>query len=80
MNLEKELKRQQRHFVIFMILCLLWIPYFALLMYWMSVDITFVSQMLLIILVIPAIFQPLFWYMMLGCLLATVTVMYRDKL
>ncbi|CQR24575.1 hypothetical protein BN1356_00919 [Streptococcus varani] len=79
MHYDEELNSLQHTFNVFIILCLLWIPYLAFLVYWMSTDITFFSQLFLIIFIIPAFFQPVFWYLMLGCFLWVIIGMYRKK-
>lgn len=79
MHTEEE-RMQERNGKIFIVLCLLWIPYIVFFMYWLSVDATLLSQMVLTALVLPAVFQPFFWYLMLGCFLAIFTRMYGDKL
>ncbi|HEM5983991.1 TPA: hypothetical protein ACGORW_001264 [Streptococcus suis] len=81
MNLEKE-KTYERNVKIFFVLCFLWIPYIGFFIYWIIVDVDYslLTQMILTALVLPAFFQPFFWYMMLGCILASLTWMYADKL
>ncbi|WP_367986225.1 hypothetical protein AB1F57_05255 [Streptococcus sp. ZY1909104] len=81
MNLEKG-KAYERNVKIFYVLCFLWIPYIGFFIYWMIVDIDYnlLTQMILTALVLPAVFQPFFWYLMLGCFLAIFTRMYGDKL
>lgn len=80
MNLEKK-KAHERNVKIFFVLCFLWIPYISFFIYWMIVDVDYslLTQMILTALVLPAVFQPFFWYMMLGCFLAVFTRLYADK-
>lgn len=65
---------------IFFFLCFMWIPYIGFLLYWMTQDETLLAQLILMIFIIPAVFQPLFWYFMLGFFLWVFTGLYSDKL
>lgn len=72
----KKLKRISR---IYNFLCLMWIPYIGFLLYWMTQDETLLAQLILMIFIIPAVFQPLFWYIMLGGGLWVFTGIYSDE-
>lgn len=59
-------------------LYLLWIPYIAFLLYWMSVDDTIISQLIMIVFVVPAFFQPLFYYFLLGLIMSAIISVAND--
>ncbi|HFI0035420.1 TPA: hypothetical protein ACGO8I_002351 [Streptococcus suis] len=65
---------------IFFFLCFMWIPYIGFLLYWMTQDETLLAQLILMIFIIPAVHQPLFWYFVLGFFLCFFTGLYSDKL
>lgn len=80
MNDEASQKKLARTYRILCFLCLMWIPYFGFLLYWMTQDETLLAQLIFMIFIIPAVFQPLFWYFMLGIFLWVFIGLYSDKL
>lgn len=80
MNDEASQKKLARTYRMFCFLCLMWIPYFGFLLYWMTQDETLLTQLILMIFIIPAVYQPLFWYFVLGFFLWFFTGLYSDKL
>lgn len=77
---EASKKKLAKTYRIFCLLCLMWIPYFWFLLYWMTQDETLLAQLILMIFIIPAVYQPLFWYFVLGFFLWFFTGLYSDKL
>ncbi|HFU4363468.1 TPA: hypothetical protein ACGO9G_001445 [Streptococcus suis] len=77
---EVYIKKLDRTAKIFFFLCFMWIPYTGFLLYWMTQDETLLGQLILMIFIIPAVYQPLFWYFVLGIFLWVFIGLYSDKL
>lgn len=74
------IKKLDRTAKIFFFLCFMWIPYIGFLLYWMTQDGTLLAQLIFMIFIIPAVYQPLFWYFVLGVFLWVFIGLYSDKL
>ncbi|NQN52952.1 hypothetical protein HPA15_00315 [Streptococcus suis] len=76
---EASKKKLAKTYRIFCLLCLMWIPYFWFLHYWITHDWTIPLQVFAMCFIVTAVFQPLFWYIMLGMFLWVFTGIYSDE-
>lgn len=74
---KKSAAQVKRDYHLYLFLCSLWIPYLAFFLYWMTKEDCLI-QLGLIAMILPAIFQPLFWYMVLGIVLYTACSVAAD--
>lgn len=75
--MRKKLEEAQRTYRLAVMLCGVWLVYLGFLGYWL-LQLEGLEQVLLIVLVLPAVFQPLFWYLVLGLFLYAVTARLLD--
>ncbi|MCK3882588.1 hypothetical protein HCC13_09580 [Streptococcus suis] len=77
---EASKKKLAKTYRIFCLLCLMWIPYFWFLHYWITHDWTIPLQVFAMCFIVTAVFQPLFWYIMLGIFLCVFTNVFFDEI
>lgn len=77
---EASKKKLAKTYRIFCLLCLMWIPYFWFLHYWITHDWTIPLQVFAMCFIVTAVFQPLFWYIMLGGVLWCLIGVYFDEI